>query len=119
MPGLPPHPRGLTGAAARKHLSEQDKRVREIAGKLRVRPEEAVARLDSLIEERRRLERELAEARKKLAMGGGSAGEPAVRRIGSINVLARSVEGVAPKDLRGLVDQIGRASCRERVYGLV
>ncbi len=95
----------LTGAAARKHLAEQDKRVREIAGKLKVRPEEAVARLDSLIEERRRLERELAEARKKLAMGGGSAGEPAVRRIGSINVLARAVEGVAPKDLRGMVDQ--------------
>ena len=95
----------LTGAAARKHLAEQDKRVREIAGKLKVRPDEAVARLDALIEERRRLERELADARKKLAMGGGGAAEPAVRQIGSIKVLARSVEGVAPKDLRGLVDQ--------------
>jgi alanyl-tRNA synthetase len=95
----------LTGTAARKHLAEQDKRVREIAGKLKVRPDEAVARLDSLIEERRRLERELTDARKKIAMGGGGSAEPAFKKVGSINVLARSVDGVAPKDLRGLVDQ--------------
>src|SRR4029079_619237 len=95
----------LTGTAARKHLAEQDKRVREIAGKLKVRPDEAVARLDSLIEERRRLDRELTDARKKIAMGGGGSAEPAFKKVGSINVLARSVDGVAPKDLRGLVDQ--------------
>ena len=58
-----------------------------------------------LLEERRKLERELADARKKIAMGGGGAAEPAVQQIGSVKVLARSVEGVAPKDLRGLVDQ--------------
>ena len=95
----------LTGAAARHHLSEQDKRLREIAARLKVRPDEAVARVDALVEERRRLERELAEARKKLAMGGGGAAEPAMQQIGAINVLARAVEGVTPKDLRGLVDQ--------------
>ena len=94
----------LTGTAARHYLGEQDKRVREIAGRLKVRPDEALARVDQLVEERRRLERELAEARTKLAMGG-SAAEPPVKRIGAINVLARAVEGVAPKDLRGLVDQ--------------
>ena len=69
----------LTGAAARRHLSEQDSRVREIAGMLKVRPDEAVARLEALIEERRKLERDLADARKKIAMGGGGiGGEPAV-----------------------------------------
>jgi alanyl-tRNA synthetase len=95
----------LTGAAARRYLGEQDRRVREIAGKLKVRPDEALARVDQLVEERRRLERELAETKKKLAMGGGSGDEPAVTKIGVINVIARAVEGVAPKDLRGLVDQ--------------
>jgi len=95
----------LTGAAARKHLSEQDRRLREIAGKLRVRPDEVAARIDALVEERRKLERELAEARKKMAMGGGAGAESAVRQVGSVRVLARAVEGVAPKDLRGLVDQ--------------
>ncbi|HEX2257120.1 MAG TPA: DHHA1 domain-containing protein, partial [Afifellaceae bacterium] len=82
------------------------RRVRDIAARLRVRPEETVARIDALVEERRRLERELAETKKKLAMGGASAaGEPAVKQFGAINVMARAVEGVAPKDLRGLVDQ--------------
>ena len=94
----------LTGAAARHHLAEQDRRVREIAGRLKVRPDEALERVDQLVEERRRLERELAEAKKTLAMGG-PRGAPAVQQIGAINVLARAVEGVAPKDLRGLVDQ--------------
>jgi alanyl-tRNA synthetase len=95
----------LTGAAARHHLSGQDRRVRAIASTLKVRPEEAAARVESLVEERRRLERELAEAKKKLAMGGSAGAAPAVRQIGGINVLARAVEGVPPKDLRGLVDQ--------------
>jgi alanyl-tRNA synthetase len=95
----------LTGAAARRYLTAQDRSLREIAAKLKARPDEAVARLDALLEERRKLERELAEARKKLAMGGGAEAEPAVRQVGSINILARAVEGVAPKDLRGLVDQ--------------
>ncbi|MBI1401951.1 MAG: alanine--tRNA ligase [Porphyrobacter sp.] len=95
----------LTGAGARRYLVEQDKRLREVAGKLRVRPDEAAARLDALMEERKRLERDLAEARKTLAMGGGGDGEPAVKKAGSVNVLARAVEGVQPKDLRGLVDQ--------------
>jgi alanyl-tRNA synthetase len=95
----------LSGTAARRYLIEQDKRVREIAGKLKVRQDDVPARIDALIEERRRLERELAEAKRKLAMGGSGSSEPAVKQIGSINVMARSVEGVAPKDLRGLVDQ--------------
>jgi alanyl-tRNA synthetase len=95
----------LTGAAARRHLNEQDRRLREVAARLKARPDEALARLDSLLEERRRLERDLADARKKLAMGAGGGERPGVRQVGSINMLARAVEGVAPKDLRGLVDQ--------------
>jgi alanyl-tRNA synthetase len=47
----------------------------------------------------------LAEAKRKLAMGGQGTGEAPFKQIGAINVMARSVEGVAPKDLRGLVDQ--------------
>ncbi|MBA3519346.1 MAG: alanine--tRNA ligase, partial [Rhizobiales bacterium] len=95
----------LTGTAARRYLTEQDRRVRDIAAKLKVRPDELLPRIDALVDERRKLERELAEARRKLAMGGAEgAGEPQFRQIGAINVMARAVEGVAPKDLRGLVD---------------
>ena len=64
----------LTGNAARKHLAEQEKRLRAVAMALKSRPEEAAERVEVLVEERRKLERDLAEARKKLAMGGGGNG---------------------------------------------
>jgi len=96
----------LTGKAAREHLELQDKRLKAVAAALKVRPDEAADRVTVLVEERRRLERELAEARKKLALGGGgSAAGDGVREIGSLRFLGRVVEGIAPKDLKGLVDE--------------
>jgi alanyl-tRNA synthetase len=95
----------LTGHAARRYLAEQDRRLREIAVRLKARPEEAVDRVEALVEDRRRLERELAETKKKLAMGSGGSDAPVVKKVGAIGLMARAVEGVAPKDLRGLVDQ--------------
>ncbi|WP_026379646.1 alanine--tRNA ligase [Afifella pfennigii] len=96
----------LTGEAARHYLAEQDRRVKDLAARLKVRPEELMARVDGLVEERRRLERELAEAKKQLAMGGGGKeGAQPVREIGPFKVMARLVEGVALKELRGLVDE--------------
>ena len=64
-----------------------------------------MSRVEALIEERRKLERELAEAKKKLALGSPGEGAPAMRKVGSVTLMARAVEGIAPKDLRGLVDQ--------------
>ena len=95
----------LSAEGARRHLGEQDRRLREVAGRLKVRPDEAVSRVEALIEERRKLERELAEAKKKLALGSPGEGAPAMRKVGSVTLMARAVEGIAPKDLRGLVDQ--------------
>jgi alanyl-tRNA synthetase len=95
----------LTGAAARKHLAEQERRLKAVASVLRVRPEDAAERVASLVEERRKLERDLAEARKRLAMGGGGNGSgDGVRAVGSTKFLGRAVSGIQPKDLKGLVD---------------
>jgi len=94
----------LTGEAARLHLAEQDRRVRLLADALRVRPEDVVGRIEALSEEKRRLERELAEARRKLAIGGGTAG-PEVREVGGVKFVGRVVEGIPAKDLKGLVDE--------------
>jgi alanyl-tRNA synthetase len=102
----------LTGAAARKHLSEQDKRLRAVAGALKVRPDEAAERALALIEERRKLERDLAEARKRLALGGGSGpqAEQAAEQMPEINgggrYMARKVDGVAAKALKGIADEM-------------
>ena len=97
----------LTGEGARAYLSQQERIAKEAAGALKIAPEDLPARVVSLIEERKRLERELAEAKKKLAMGGGASGGDAgsqVEEMGGVKLMLRTLEGVNPKDLRGLVD---------------
>ena len=96
----------LTGNAALSYLEEQDSRVKEIASVLKVPAADTAARVASLVEERRRLERELADARKKLALGGGgNAGADPVREVNGVKFLAQVAPGVSPKDLKGLVDE--------------
>jgi alanyl-tRNA synthetase len=95
----------MTGDAARRHLAEESRRLREIASLLKTPVEEAPERLSALLDDKRRLERELTEARKKLAMGGGGAdGEP-VRDIGGVKLMARAVSGVEMRDLKSLADE--------------
>ena len=100
----------LTAEAARDYLATQDERVREAAELLKVTPDEVIARLAAVIDERRKLERQLADAKRELALGGGAGdgGASAVRDLGGVKLLARTVQGVAPKDLRGLVDDAKR-----------
>jgi alanyl-tRNA synthetase len=96
----------LTGDAARHYLTRQDHRLRAVAAELRVTPDEVEERLKSLLDERKRLERELSETRRKLAMGGGGGDAgPEIVTVGEIKFLGRAVEGVQPKDLRPLADE--------------
>ncbi len=110
----------LTGAAARKHLADQERRLKAVAMALKVRPEEAAERVQVLVEERRRLERELADARRKIAMGGGggAGAEDGIRAIGSVRFLGRAVSGIAPKDLKGLADD-GKKAVGSGVVAIV
>jgi alanyl-tRNA synthetase len=99
----------LTAEGARAYLAAQDERVREAAAVLRAKPEEIVDRLKVLMEERKSLEKQLADVKRQLAVGGsGAAGkaaaESAVRTVGNVKLLARTVQGLNPKDLRGMVD---------------
>jgi alanyl-tRNA synthetase len=96
----------LTGEAARQWLNARDERLREAAAVLRSGPDEVPARVASLVEERRRLERELADAKKALAMGGGGSAAPAgPERIGALGFIGQVLEGLDPKALRGAVDE--------------
>ncbi|OHV81134.1 alanine--tRNA ligase [Rhizobium sp. LCM 4573] len=109
----------LTGDAARTYLAEQDERVKSLAGTLKVQPAEVLPRIEALIEERRKLERELAEAKRRLAMGGGQAGAgDDVQEIGGVKFLGKSLEGIDAKDLKGLADE-GKASLGSGVVTLV
>ena len=93
-----------TRDAARHRLNAQAHAFADIAQRLRSAPGEAAERLDALIEDRRRLERELADAKRKLAMGGGAAGEE-VREVVGVKFYARAVEGVDMKDLKSMADE--------------
>jgi len=95
----------LTRDAARHRLNQEARAFTEIAQRLRSAPGDATERLDALIEDRRRLERELADARRKLAMGGGGAGEDSARDVAGVKFYGRAVEGVDMKDLKSLADE--------------
>jgi alanyl-tRNA synthetase len=100
----------LTGRHARKHANETMALAKTAASELRTTLEEVPARIASLMEERKKLERDLSDARKKLAMGGGaqasngSAAAAGVREVGDVKLLARLVEGIEMKDLKSLAD---------------
>jgi alanyl-tRNA synthetase len=100
----------LTGEGARAYLSVQEERVREAAELLKVAPDEMIQRLAAIIDERRKLERQLADAKRDLALGAGAPGDSAsaIRDLGPVKLFARTLQGVAPKDLRGLVDDAKR-----------
>jgi alanyl-tRNA synthetase len=101
----------LTGRRARHHANETIALAKSAAGELRTTLDEMPARIAALMEERKKLERDLSDARKKLAMGGGAslngaaAGTAAgVREVGDVKLMMRSVEGIEMKDLKSLVD---------------
>jgi alanyl-tRNA synthetase len=101
----------LTGHHARKHANDSIALAKSAAGELRTTLDDMPARIAALIEERKRLERDLSDARKKLAMGGGAsassgsaAGANGVRQVGNVKLMARAVEGIEMKDLKSLVD---------------
>ncbi|MGC4251735.1 MAG: DHHA1 domain-containing protein, partial [Sphingobium sp.] len=96
----------LTGEAARLWLSDREDRLRQSAATLKTTPDEVPARIAALVEQSRKLERELAEAKKALALGGGSSAQAAgPEQVGHINFIGQVIEGLDPKELRGIVDQ--------------
>jgi alanyl-tRNA synthetase len=118
----------LTGTTARKHAHHLGDLARAAASELKVPLEEMPGRLAQVLDERRRLERELSEARKKLAMGGGvgggtsggarSEGADGVHMVGDVKLMARAVEGIEIKDLKSLADE-GKRQLGSGVVALV
>ena len=94
-----------TGSAARHHLNAEARRLRDVASLLKAPAEDAAERLAAVLEERRKLERELTDARKKLAMGGGGSSAPAAQEIAGVKFFGRAVTGVEMKDLKSLADE--------------
>jgi alanyl-tRNA synthetase len=96
----------LTGEAARRWVVGREEALKSVAASLKTAPEEVEARVASLVEERRRLERELAEAKKQLALGGGGAAAPTAEEdIGGVKFSGQVFQGMEARELRGLLDE--------------
>ncbi|MBA3527519.1 MAG: alanine--tRNA ligase, partial [Sphingomonas sp.] len=94
----------LTGEAARQWLTAREARLREAAATLKSAPDEVPARVSALLDDKRRLERELADTKKALAMGGGKAEPEAPEQINGHAFLGQIVKGFDPKGLRSAID---------------
>jgi alanyl-tRNA synthetase len=98
----------LTGEAAYRHVREEERLLGEVAEALKVTPQDLPERVVSLVNERRRLDQEISKLRQQLATGG-AAQQAEAKDIAGIRYLAREVEGVPARDLRGMADAMLRA----------
>ncbi len=96
----------VSGAAAFDHLRNQENTLLDAAAALKVAPADLKTRVTALMSDRKAMEKELGEARRKLALGGGEGGKSSVEAtvINGVNYLGQVLDGVSPKDLRGLID---------------
>jgi alanyl-tRNA synthetase len=111
----------LTGQGASDYAWDQENLVRRAAAALKSAPGDLVDRVGALMDERKRLDRELSEARKQLAMGGPGGGasgaDVPIKEIAGVRFDGRVVEGVSPKDLKGMVDELKQSG--PGIYALV
>ncbi|MBX9459839.1 MAG: alanine--tRNA ligase [Brevundimonas sp.] len=94
----------LTGEAARQYLLAQAGVAKTLAQSFKVQPADVPARVEALTAERRALEKQVAELKKQLALGGGSGGSAAPEEIGGVKLIARVLDGVDGKGLRGVAE---------------
>jgi alanyl-tRNA synthetase len=101
----------LTAKGARHHARTNTNLVQSAADVLRVGPTEILNRIEALQDNLKKSERELSDARKKLAMGGGAPAESgeAFETVNGVKFVGRTISGIEPKDLRGLVDMEKKA----------
>lgn len=98
----------LTGADAAKYMAARENVLATVAADLKAVAEDVPARVKALQEERRRLEREVSDLRKKLATAGsgGASGGDAFKEINGVKLALRSLDGIPAKELKGMVDEL-------------
>ncbi len=108
----------VTGAAAEAWMSQQQEIVAQTAAALKVGPREVPDRISALLEDRRKLEREVTDLRKKLVAGGGGSAAPEAKTVAGVAFSGRVLADVPAKDLKGMADEI-KQSLGSGVVGLV
>ncbi len=99
---------GLAGSAAEEYFAAQEELLQQSAAELKTTPQDVPARIAALLDERKRLERELADTRRKLATGGGAGngGGNSAKDVAGIKFAGRLVEGVPAKELKPMADDL-------------
>ena len=96
----------VTGEAAEAHVRAEETSLSDAAGVLKVAPDKVAERVQALLDERKALERQLADARKAMATGGGASAGPEAKEVGGVQYAARALDGVPPKDLKPMADEL-------------
>jgi alanyl-tRNA synthetase len=94
----------MTGEAARLWLTNREEALKTVAAQLKTSPDDVPARVATLSETVRKLEKELAEAIKAIALGGGSGSTAEVEAINGVNFIGQSFDGLDPKELRSIAN---------------
>ena len=95
----------LTGEAARLWLVGRETQLKNVAAMLKTAPDEVGVRIETLISERKRMEKELSVAKNALALSGGSGPKAEAEQIGDVTFMGQVIAGIEPKALRGLADE--------------
>ena len=98
----------VTGAAAQAYMAEHEKALGEVAAVLKTAPAEVPARVQALLDDRKKLEKEVADLRRQLATGGGGGGGASdeVKDVAGVKYLPKLLDGMPAKDLKGLADEL-------------
>jgi alanyl-tRNA synthetase len=94
----------LTGEAARLWLVGRETQLKNVAAMLKTAPDEVGARMETLMSDRKRMEKELSEAKNALALSGGGGPKAEAEQIGDVTFMGQVIAGIEPKALRGLAD---------------
>ncbi len=109
----------LTGEAAGDYSRQQEEYLMAAAALLKTPPAQLPERLSALLSDRKAAEKEITDLRKKIAMGGGTSGGGGdIKTIGNIKFIGRILEGISPRDLRGIADE-ARAQIGQGVVALI
>jgi len=98
----------VTGAGADRYFREQDQALQEVAGLLKSSPADAAERVRQLLDDRKKLERELADTRRKMATGGGGGDSAAddIKEVAGTKFAGKVLDGVPAKELKSLADDL-------------
>ncbi len=96
----------VTGAAAESYIADEAKALSDAAAVLKVSPADVPGRIESLLDERRKLEKEITELRRQLATGGGEGSASDIKDINGIKFAGKTLDGVPAKDLKSLADDL-------------